>query len=79
VRSLTVREAATVIVTETVDGTVQRRTPRKGQRAAYTNYHIKVDPRVWAVARKLCGPYQAIKIIDTTTVLITNQKEACHG
>lgn len=67
-----VRDRATVTVLRPVDGTVRRRKPRKGQRRAVTTHHVKVDPRVWAVAKRLCGPYQSIVIVDSETVRVVN-------
>jgi hypothetical protein len=66
------RDTASVSVKSAVDGTVKRRKPRKGQRAVIEQYHVKVDPRVWATAKKLCGPYQFIKIVNEEMVVVAN-------
>lgn len=72
--SSTVREVATVIVSEPVSGLRKGRGPDKGQRAnARLDRHIVVDPRVMEEVAKVRRPGERVRIVSETEVLLTTK------
>lgn len=73
-RDLTVRDTATVIVTDTVDGTKKRR--RNGpnvKRAITTTLSLSdCDPRVVAAAQAIRKPGQLLRIASTSEIQVVN-------
>jgi hypothetical protein len=60
-------ETATVTVSAAVDGTIQRKGRGPGRRAPL-DYHLTVDPEVWATAQAICRPGERFVRVDDTTV-----------
>lgn len=67
-----VRDTASVIVSEAVDGTKRRKPPQKGHRQPKVTT-IKVDRKVWRAARKALKPNTEIRIISADCVRIVNK------
>lgn len=62
-----VPEVATVTVSAAVDGTIQRRGRGPGRRTPL-DYHVQVNPEVWAVAQRVLRENERWLIVDESTV-----------
>lgn len=69
----TVRETASVIVKEPVDGTRKRKARGPGARRAITTHHIVPRADVLAEAKRICLPTQRLITESETSVLVVNR------
>lgn len=69
----TVRNTATVTVSEPVDGRRRSRRPvTENRRLASTTGYLRVDPAVMAQARRLLRPGQRLEIVSEREVRLVN-------
>jgi hypothetical protein len=72
-RDVTVRKGLSVVtVSEPIDGSVQRKSPKNYRPKNKVIHHIKVDTRVMNKAAELRKPHQKIVIESATCVLLIN-------
>jgi hypothetical protein len=64
-------ETCTVTVSEPVDGTVHRKGRGPGK-PVRLDYHLQVDPTLWATVLRIRRPGEHITIVSATEVLLTS-------